>query len=144
MVDCTETTQPWGSRWPPSPARHREHGALVYSAFFKNKNKSIAASSPHGFLCLCLGGYKRDPGAEAAAQGKAGPGCGSPALLGLRAGSCILGNPSGLFNKGQSWILALACLPCPEQWAWHLSAQSHWEGKLAGHGAPARATPNTR
>lgn len=67
---------------------------------------------PQGSLCLCPGGYKQDPGAEAAAQGKAGPDCGSPALLGLRAGSQILGNPSGLLNKGQIWILTLACLPC--------------------------------
>ena len=52
-----------------------------------------------------LAGSKQDTGAEAAAQGEAGPDVAfQPCLaLGLTPGSWD--NPSGLLNKGQSWNL---------------------------------------
>ena len=130
-----------GSCWPPRPTHHGEHGGLVYFSLFFYE--SIAASSPPGLFPLVpTAAAGRILGLRLQLRAKQGQiGDLQPCLAsGLAAGSW--GNPSGLLNKGQSWILAIACLPCPKHWAWQ-PFRPEPLGRLAGLRAPARKTPAT-
>uniref|UniRef100_H2Q6V7 Serine/threonine-protein phosphatase n=84 Tax=Amniota TaxID=32524 RepID=H2Q6V7_PANTR len=84
-----------GGGFTLTPQAHLSRGTWSLGVFFFSFfNESIAASSPPGLLPACTcGDCEQDPGAEAAAQGNGRPGRGSPAVLGLRAGSRILGQP---------------------------------------------------
>lgn len=109
----------------------------VFPLFFK---ESIAASNPPGLppTSTC-GGCKWNPGAKAAAQGNGRPDCGSPALHGWQPDPG--GNPSGLLNKGQSWILAMASVSLiPDSGPAVLWYKATREGRQWLDMGPARAS----
>lgn len=118
-----------GSRSPQAHPSWGTHSVkCLFLSFF---NESIAASSPQGSL---------PPAPVVAAVEAWGQGCSSgqwqtrlwvSSLAWLAAGSW--GNPSGLLNKGQSWILAMASFSLiPDSGPAALWYEATWGGRLTG------------
>lgn len=141
MVDCTKITWLWEvtlALWA-----HLSRGTQSLGVFFFFFNESISSvQSPRAPSACTCSGCKQDPGAEAAVQGKQGQAGSLQPCLASRLAAGSWGNPPGLLNKGQSWILTTASVSlvlawqpfCPEPL---LGGQACWAQ------SPARATPAT-
>lgn len=128
------------------PQAHPSRGTRRLGVFFSFFYEPIAASSLPGLFPLVpTAAAGRILGLRLQLRAKQGQiGDLQPCLAsGLAAGSW--GNPSGLLNKGQSWILAIASVSLvPNTGPGNPSAQSHLGGLLSLGPQPGKPQPHAQ